>query len=133
MMKRLIDRNFSEAISDKGNTYLSMGKYEESLELFDKAKDINPNDPRIWHNKAYAYYNLGKLKQAIISANKATDLAPNYVSAWGLQRICYSTIGDNKNADYVSDRMKGIDNSKTFEKTQVYRHGEIGTIISHRF
>jgi tetratricopeptide (TPR) repeat protein len=89
--------------------------------------------PIIWYNKAYAYYNLGKYNEAITFAIKATDLARNYVSVWGLQLTCYLTIGDNKKADFVATKMKEINRFNTFEKTNVYRYGPLGTIFSSRF
>ncbi len=50
------------------------GKYEEAIQCYDKAIELNPNYSLYYHKKGYALDNLGKYEEAIQCSNKATQL-----------------------------------------------------------
>ena len=48
-----------------------MGRYDEAVELYQKAIEIDPNDAGSWNNKGLALCRLGRHKEAIESFNMA--------------------------------------------------------------
>jgi tetratricopeptide (TPR) repeat protein/predicted Ser/Thr protein kinase len=70
--------DFYHAWVGKGLTLLQMKDNQhdlnEALAAFDKAKDLNPNDPYIWDYRAEALKQLGKMKEAQESEQKAKKL-----------------------------------------------------------
>jgi adenylate cyclase len=57
-----------------GFTYMALGRFEPSLEFFDKAIRLSPHDPElsyIYNGKAIDYDGLGRYDQAIESARRA--------------------------------------------------------------
>ena len=57
-------------------------KYDEALNTFSQALEINPNNPITWHNKGLTFARLNKLEDSIDCFNKALDLKQDYAKAW---------------------------------------------------
>ena len=53
------------------------GRYEESVQTFDKAIDIDPVFDPPWNGKGEALYHLGRFEDALQSLNRALDLEPH--------------------------------------------------------
>ena len=49
---------------NKGNTLYDMGKYEEAVQAYDKAIEIDPEYAEAWVCKGYALNNIGKYQEA---------------------------------------------------------------------
>ena len=46
-------------ITNKGNSYLALRKYEEAIQSYDKSIEIAPNNAAVFTYKGAALYNLG--------------------------------------------------------------------------
>ena len=55
--------------------------YEEALDNFNKALEINPNDHLAWYNRGNALRSLNYFEDAIISYERALELQPDYSDA----------------------------------------------------
>lgn len=55
------------------------GNLQEALELFEKALDINPNDPAANYEAARVLTALGRSDEALVEARKATTLNPENI------------------------------------------------------
>ncbi len=90
------------------------GKFEESIKLFQKAVNINPQNSNFLYNLAYSYEKQGNLKKAIENYKKCLENDHQYGNAWiGLGNVyttknnfikaieCYQKVLEfnNKNAD----------------------------------
>ena len=78
----------SAAYVNMGFVYRQLGRFEESLQFFDKTIRQSPNDPDLpasYANKAGTHVALKQYNQAIESARRAIAISPNYgVPYWYL-------------------------------------------------
>ncbi|MFN8577100.1 MAG: tetratricopeptide repeat protein [Candidatus Sericytochromatia bacterium] len=78
----IVDENYTEDLFKKGVTLLSIKRYSESLEFFDKLLKLKPNDAEAYNYKAHVYTQLGNFSEAIKLADKAIELKENYREAY---------------------------------------------------
>jgi tetratricopeptide (TPR) repeat protein len=57
-----------------GNTHDSQGRYEEAIESYDKALQIDPDDADAWFDKGETLKKMGKLTEAEKCFEKSTNL-----------------------------------------------------------
>jgi tetratricopeptide (TPR) repeat protein len=65
----------------KGLDLGTEGKYDEAIQCYDKAIEIDPKHVYAWYNKGLALYYMGKYEEAIKCYDEAIKLAPEYTSA----------------------------------------------------
>lgn len=66
---------------EKGANLFGQGKYDEALQAFDKAIEINPQLAGAWTGKGYALIALGKYDEAVQAFDKAIEINPNDANA----------------------------------------------------
>jgi Flp pilus assembly protein TadD len=64
----------AEDWNDKGIDLAEQGKYNEALQAFDKAIEINPKDAPTWNDKGDALRLLGRVDEADTAYAKAKEL-----------------------------------------------------------
>jgi tetratricopeptide (TPR) repeat protein len=77
-----LDSSNVDAAAGLGVDYQFLGRFDKSLEYFDKAILASPYDPglRYWYaNRAVANFGLKRYDQAIEQARQAITINPNYV------------------------------------------------------
>jgi tetratricopeptide (TPR) repeat protein len=57
------------------------GKYEDALEIFEKALDLDPNNHEIWNQKGVALRSMGRYDEAVECFNKSLELVPKDLDA----------------------------------------------------
>ena len=67
---------------EKGLAYYKQGEYDKTIEAFNKAIAIDPDDERAWFGKGQAFAKLGEYNKAIEAFNKAIAFDPNNGYAW---------------------------------------------------
>ena len=72
----------SKEWKDKGNAFVKEKKYQDALDCYTKAIDIDPNDPVLYSNRSAMESNLGKFDKALEDAEKAISLKQDYVKAY---------------------------------------------------
>ena len=78
-----LDKNFYEALMGKANTYIAIENYQQALATFDRAKEVRPQDDRVWHNRGDLLLKaLNNPAEAATSFERATKLNPNFYPAW---------------------------------------------------
>ena len=60
----------------EGDLLISEKRYEEALEAFNKALEINPKNEYALSNKGIALVNLGRYEEALEAFNKALEINP---------------------------------------------------------
>lgn len=66
----------------EGEAFYFEGRYEDALKSYDKAIQLQPNNPTVWINRAITLRRLERCEEAIASHNQALELAPNSTRAW---------------------------------------------------
>jgi tetratricopeptide (TPR) repeat protein len=69
------------ALNNKGLALAKLGRYNESIPLYDKALAIDPNYKDSFDGKGNALYGLGNYTGAILYYDKALAIDPNYKDA----------------------------------------------------
>jgi tetratricopeptide (TPR) repeat protein len=71
--------------------------FDEALECFNKAKEINPKFAEAWRNKGRVIRTLGRYK-AILYYDEAIKLDPKNPAAWDNKGNAHYTLSDNEKA-----------------------------------
>ena len=82
---------------NRGVAFLGLGKSEDALVSFNKAIDINSNDPVAWSNKGVALQNLKRYDEAEHHYDQAIKLKPDYAEAYFNKATKKLILGDFKN------------------------------------
>jgi tetratricopeptide (TPR) repeat protein len=76
------DRSLAEAWRGRGDALARLGKYNESLQVFDIAIELNAeNAPYAWTGKSDALKDAGRYDEAIKAYDLALELYPEYEDA----------------------------------------------------
>ena len=58
------------------------GRYDEVIEIYDEAININPGYAYAWNGKGLALDNQGEHEEALRAFDRAIELDPNFAMAW---------------------------------------------------
>jgi len=78
----IFDGYKKKKILNNGAELLNQGKYEESLEYFDNALNIDPSYADAWYSKGYVLFNIGKYNDANECFNKFIEINPENINAF---------------------------------------------------
>lgn len=99
-MKGFIGTNWSEI----GRQASDAKRWNEALNAYHKAIELNPNDASAYNHRGLAYYNLNKNNLAIADYDKAIELNPEYGDAFNNRGKTLAGLGDYKQAILNYDR-----------------------------
>jgi len=91
----------------KGKSLLKLGRYEESVEAFQKATNLDPKDNISFHYKGEALLALGRLDECKKAIDKALALDPEYKYMHG---VMMAYIEENR--EHERKKKNGIVNQK---------------------
>jgi tetratricopeptide (TPR) repeat protein len=94
----------AEKLNSKGTALAQQSKYDEAIEAFDKATELNPQYATAWNGKGNALYIQNKFDEAIQAYDKAIEINPQYADAWiGKGNVLYG-MGKNDEAIQAYDK-----------------------------
>ncbi|KAK3378163.1 serine/threonine-protein phosphatase 5 [Podospora didyma] len=79
-------------LKNQGNKAFAAHDWLTAIEFYDKAIELNPNEPTYWSNRAQAHLKTEAYGYAIRDATKAIELKPNFVKAYYRRATAYSAI-----------------------------------------
>jgi tetratricopeptide (TPR) repeat protein len=74
------------------------GRYDEAIQAFDKAIEINPQDAVVWFFKGAALSELGKYDEANQAFDKAIEINPQDAEAWYYKGLVLDAQGKQDEA-----------------------------------
>jgi hypothetical protein len=112
-----ISRNESEKIGtppayvsyNKGNSLLTLGRYDDAIACYDKALAIDPGFAGAWSNKGTSLNNLGRYGEAIPCFDKALAIDPGIAIAWNNKGNSIDNLGRYEEALVCFDKALAID------------------------
>ena len=96
-------RQFNE-LYFKAETNKNLGKTEKARELYEKLKEMDPNNAVIHYHQARVLKESGELQEAISNAEKAHKLDPD--NQWYLQYLVNLYDEANLTKEYISARQR---------------------------
>jgi tetratricopeptide (TPR) repeat protein len=121
----------AEYLSNLGMVLREQGRLDESLKVFDKAIQLQPDDPQLWHHLAGVLAALGRYADALLSWQHALELDPQHGEAayrCGMllheaqrleEALSYFDIGKKARPDHVAilqGRASCLRSLKRFEE-----------------
>lgn len=76
------DKKAADTFKAQGNAHMSAKKYDEAIEAYTKATELDPTNPVYFSNRAAAYSSVDDQDSAIADAQKAAELDPSFVKAY---------------------------------------------------
>ncbi|MBR4153482.1 MAG: tetratricopeptide repeat protein [Selenomonadaceae bacterium] len=74
LLCNFVQWNYVKSLKKRGDTYYKQGKYEQAIQEYDKAIELNPNYINAYINRSFAYGELGEYRLSIIDNKKVTEL-----------------------------------------------------------
>jgi tetratricopeptide (TPR) repeat protein len=92
---------------EKGVALVVEGKYNEAIEAFNKAIELNPKDAVAYNNRGAAYGQIGNYKQQIEDSTKALQINPKDAVAFNNRGVAYGELGNYEQE--IDDCTKAIE------------------------
>jgi len=77
------------AYNNRGNYYMEEGRYDQALEDFSRALEIDPKNYKTYSNRALVYIEKDMLDQALIDLNTAISIKPTYAGLFNNRGLVY--------------------------------------------
>lgn len=93
LMAQVRDSQKVSNLLSQGNGFLDSGRYEEALQLYNRAIEIEKDSVPSWVNRGNALLSLKRHQEALESYNQAIALRPNKNEAWYNRGNALSALG----------------------------------------
>lgn len=91
----------------EGNRLYDEKKFNQAVEAYTKAIELNPEYATSYNNRGFTYKNLKEFDKALADLNRAIDLNPDYVNAYYNLGNTYKALGDYDKA--LADYSRAIE------------------------
>jgi superkiller protein 3 len=78
--------------------------FEDAIESYDRAIEIDPNYVTAWKNKGNVLYSLGKYNESLEALDKAIEIVPEYGLAWYSKGLTLYELGRYDEAATAYDK-----------------------------
>lgn len=102
-----------------GVTRFEQGRYEESLQAYDKVIQIDQQNAAAWNNRGIDLGLLNKYDEALQSFLRATSINSSFAESWFNVGIAYDFFGEYENA--INAYTKAIDINPNYEQAKANR------------
>ena len=84
----------AESYKLEGNKAMGSKAYQDAIEQYTKAIELNPHNAIYFSNRAAAYSSTREHEKAISDANKALEVDPKYSKAYSRLGLAHYALGD---------------------------------------
>jgi len=81
-----------------GKTYLGLGNYQQAIEDFDRAIELDPEFAEAYWGRGKTYHGLGNYQRAIEDFNRAIELDPEFAEVYWDRGKTYNELGSRQQA-----------------------------------
>ncbi|KAG2023612.1 cytoplasmic protein [Coprinopsis cinerea AmutBmut pab1-1] len=113
------DKAEAEKLKQKGNGLMSSKKYDEAIDEYTKAIDLDPTNPVFYSNRAAAHASKGDHLSAIGDAEQAISIDPKFVKAYSRLGHAQFSIGDYSAAVDAFERGLKLDPTNAHLKSSL--------------
>lgn len=99
----------SKYFATRGIVYCRKSKYEQALEDYSKAIEMNPNDSYSYNNRGIALLQLGKPELALLDCNKAIKLNPTSSASFCNRGAAFIALNRLDEAIHDLDKARMLD------------------------
>lgn len=103
----------AEPFIDLGNLLLQQNQIDDAIENLIKAREISPQDPRVYESLGKAYLRLNKFAEAKTELEQAVALAPDSAAAHYMLGQVYRKTGATERAKAEFDRAVELNKTKS--------------------
>jgi tetratricopeptide (TPR) repeat protein len=97
-----------------GQAFFQLGRYEEALEYYDKALEIDSEYVSGYNLKGVVLDRLKRYNEALTCYNRALELDQNYIEAWHNKGLTLTKLDRKEEAIESFDNALKIDNTYSF-------------------
>lgn len=112
----------------KGLDLYNQEKFDESIQAYNRALELDPNDSEAWNNKGVDEGILGRYDEALKSFENAVALNESYAQAWYNIGVIYDYKGYYYTAVQAYKRATQIDPS--YQKALVRRNIDTDIVMA---
>jgi tetratricopeptide (TPR) repeat protein len=103
-----LNKNYAEALCNKGFTLFTIERYEESIAVCNKALEVKKIFPEAWVNIAVSYIGLKKYELALEYCEKALAVSENFIEGLNSKGLCLFNLKQYEAASKIFDRILKI-------------------------
>ncbi|KAI1492581.1 hypothetical protein F5X96DRAFT_363887 [Biscogniauxia mediterranea] len=84
----------ADELKAQGNSAMSAKKFDEAIDAFTKAIELDPNNHVLYSNRSAAYASKKDWANALKDAEKTTEIKPDWPRGWGRKGAALHGAGD---------------------------------------
>ena len=92
---------------ERGYAASLSGNYSEAISAYNKAKELNPNDPHLYYNLGINFLKLNDLGRAVYNFDMAIELYPSFDAAYNWRGFIYFLLA-NSNVDATTNYRQAL-------------------------
>lgn len=113
------DRAKAENLKAEGNQLMKQEKYQEAIQCYSKAMELDGANAVFPCNRAAAYGKIGDHQKAIDDCQKALSLDPDYGKAYGRMGLSYHNLNNLQKAKECYTKALELEPGSTFYQTSL--------------
>lgn len=99
----------ADALKAEGNKAFAAKNFEEAIDKFSQAIEIEPGNHVLYSNRSGAYASLKNFDKALEDANKTTEIKPDWAKGWGRKGAALHGTGDLLGANDAFEEALKLD------------------------
>ncbi|KAF7502822.1 hypothetical protein GJ744_005015 [Endocarpon pusillum] len=106
----------ADALKAEGNKAFAAKNFEEAVEKFSQAIELDPDNHVLYSNRSGAYASMKQFDKALEDANKTTEIKPDWAKGWGRKGAALHGTGDLLGAHDAFEEALKLDSSNAQAK-----------------
>ncbi|MCJ1223816.1 Hsp90 cochaperone [Toensbergia leucococca] len=99
----------ADALKAEGNKAFAAKKFDEAIEKFSQAIELEPNNHVLYSNRSGAYASLKDFDKALEDAEKTIEIKPDWAKGWGRKGSALHGTGDLLSANDAFEEALKLD------------------------